>query len=263
MSTLCKVLLRLLRAIAHDACLSSEQREQAIYIGVSFLAHKNTCRLMAQVSGLIKGEVIINPCHRVIGASEHTKTLAHRHGKYLRAVMTDFRIAPTIADFEGHPIELVSILDPAVENSLPGEKRFQLHEDLISMEKKANEDLIRCTEDYGYHYIFRAGLQEYYMTKTVVENVNFWRPDPRGNDYRVHIQKLCYEAMETRLRLNDAEKRALVQATDCNMEDAYKFWDWLEKNRASYNAMKACISLLERLKCTGPLKIHSRGMLTI
>lgn len=62
-----------------------------------------------------------------------------------------------------------------------------------------------------------------FSSKTVVENVNFWRPDPRGNDYRVHIQKLCYEAMETRLRLNDAEKRALVQATDCNMEDAYKF----------------------------------------
>ncbi|OGM45988.1 hypothetical protein ABOM_005232 [Aspergillus bombycis] len=223
MGTLCKVLLRLLEALAHDACLSSEQREKAMYIGLSFLSHKNTCRLMAQVSRLMKGEVFISPYYRVIGASKHKNTLTHRHGKYLQAVMTEFRIAPTIADFEGHPIELVSILDLAVENSLPGEKRYQLHKDLLSMEKKANEDLIQCTEDYGYHYIFRAGLQEYYMTKTVVENVNFWRPDPRGNGYRVHIQKLCYETMETRLRLNDAEKRALIQATDCNVEDAYNF----------------------------------------
>ncbi|KAF7594026.1 hypothetical protein BBP40_010304 [Aspergillus hancockii] len=221
-------LLKFVGTISHDAGRSAEQREQAIYISASFFTHKNTCRLMAQVSALIGGEMLAIPSHQADDPSKDVETLVYRHAKRLQAVMADFCITPTIADFEGHPIELVSILDPAIENSLRGEERFQFHHALLNMEKKANEDLIKCTREYGYHYIFRAGLQEYYLTKTVVENVNFWAPDPRGNDYRVHIQKLCYEAMETRLRLNNAEKRALIQATNCNGEDALRFCKYLD-----------------------------------
>jgi hypothetical protein len=164
MSTPCNALLKLVGAIAHEAGLSTDRREMAIYIGASFLTHKNTCRLMAQVSALIRGGIFINPSHRVDGTSEDVETLVHRHAKYLQVVMTDFCITPTIADLEGHPIELISVLDPAIENSLRGEKRFQFHQALLDMERKANEDLIKCTREYGYHYIFRTGLQEYYLT---------------------------------------------------------------------------------------------------
>ncbi|KAE8148542.1 hypothetical protein BDV25DRAFT_16590 [Aspergillus avenaceus] len=229
--------------------MSPEDREQAMYIGVSFLEHKNACRLMAQVTMLMNGGVVLHPSHRVGRLHTDASTPVCRHDKYLQAVMADYRITPTIADFEGHPIELISILDTAIESSLAGDKQFQFHQALLYMEKKANEDLARCTREYGYHHIFRAGLQQYYMTRTVVENVNFWRPDSRGNGYRVRVQKLCYEAMETKLRLNDMEKRALIQATNCDFEDAYRFWSWLESNRNSYYAMKACISLLKRLMC--------------
>ncbi|OJJ34230.1 hypothetical protein ASPWEDRAFT_567393 [Aspergillus wentii DTO 134E9] len=238
-------LLRYLGTMARDARFSSEQREQATYMAISFLTHKNTCRLMAQISALTSDEMTIYPSHRV--GADDSESPVRRHGKYLQAIMTDFRIIPTIADFEGHPIELISILDPAIENSLKGEKKFRFHQELLSMEKKANDDLARCTKQYGYHYIFRAGLQQYYMTKAVVERINFWRPDHRGDEYRVHAQKLCYEAMEMRVILNTAEKRILVQATACLPDDALKFWKWLENNRVAYHAMKVCIAMLNNL----------------
>ncbi|KAB8236786.1 putative mating locus protein [Aspergillus alliaceus] len=53
--------------------------------------------------------------------------------------------------------------------------------------------------------------------------------------------------------LNDAENGAPMQATDCEREDAYKFWNWSDKNRISYSAMKACILLLETLEYTASL----------
>ncbi|THC87891.1 hypothetical protein EYZ11_012662 [Aspergillus tanneri] len=240
MDTFINTIMRFLANIAQDPSLSSEQREQATYISISFFMHKNICRLMAQVTALTRGEVMIHPSHRINTLAEDTNTPARRHNKFLLPVITDHRITPTIADIEGHPIELISILDPAIERSLRGEKRLRFHQALLSMEKKANDDLARCTRKYGYHFIFRAGLQEYYMT--------FWRPDPRGDEYRVRAQKICYEAMEFRLRLDDAEKNVLVQATRCAPEDAYAFWDWLEKYRVSYRAMKTCLALLNKLE---------------
>ncbi|KAL4894196.1 hypothetical protein BDV59DRAFT_201045 [Aspergillus ambiguus] len=247
MDTFTVALLMFLNAVSQDAGVPPQKRELSTYIRLTFSAHKNAYRLMAQVSDFMAGEIEIHPSHRANVTREAGMDAVHLKGRYMQAILSDFRVTPTIADLEGHPIELISVLDPSIDRSLKGANRFRFHKSILAMEKKANEDLARCTQKYGYHYIFRAGLQQYYMTKAVVENVNFWRPDARGNQYRANVQKLSYDAHENRVHLNDAEKRHLIQVMNCFPADAYRFWHWLEKSRISYNAMKACIWLLEGL----------------
>lgn len=157
-------LLKFLECVSQDAGRTPQEREVATYVWVSFSAHKNVYRLMAQVSEFMAGELRIPPSHRANGTRGKGADAVHLNSRYLQAIVSDFRVTPTIADLEGHPIELISILDPAIERSLQGENRFRFHKALLAMEKVANDDLARCTRKYGYHYVFRAGLQEYYMT---------------------------------------------------------------------------------------------------
>ncbi|KAI9374653.1 hypothetical protein BJX61DRAFT_540560 [Aspergillus egyptiacus] len=239
----------LLDSTVRNAGLPLELREQAAYISASFATHNNSYRLMAQVSALFNGGNLLHPSHRIRGLDGNAQPPVRRHGPTLQAVVNDYHVSPTAADFEGHPIELVSLLDPAIQNRLPGAKIFDLHRTLIRMERIANEELARYTQQYGYHYIFRAGLNQYYMTKAVAEKVSFLRQDPRGEEYRVNSQRLCYEAMEHRPNLNDAEKGIVLRLTNCVPEDAHRFWNWLAANRAAYRAMIDCISLLDRLHC--------------
>ncbi|KAF9888443.1 hypothetical protein FE257_008721 [Aspergillus nanangensis] len=203
---------------------------------------------MAQVSALMADDLQIQPSHRLDVSGEAAGTAVHLHGRLVQAIVTDFRVTPTLADLEGRPIEILSTLQPAIERSLKGENRLEFHKALLANEKKANEDLVRCTQKYGYHYIFRAGLQSYYMTKTVVARISFWRPDVRGDEYRVNVQKLSYDALENRRPLNDADKRFLIDAMACVPADAYRFWTWLEKSRVPYNAMQACILMLDNIR---------------
>ncbi|KAL4930215.1 putative mating locus protein [Aspergillus undulatus] len=217
------VIFRLLDATIGDAGLPLAVREQAAYISASFLSHHNNYRLMAQVSALFNGDKLLHASHRSNGLNENALVPVRRHGPILQAIANDYHVAPTVADFEGHPIELISILDPTIEAGLLGEKIFELHQALVSMERVANEDLARFTRQYGYHYIFRAGLNQYYMTKAVAEKVNFLRQDPRGNEYRAQAQRICYEAMENRPNLNDAEKNIVIRAVNCVPEDAHRF----------------------------------------
>ncbi|OOF98562.1 hypothetical protein ASPCADRAFT_1992 [Aspergillus carbonarius ITEM 5010] len=249
MELIVNVLLQFLDGMAGNAMHAAELREKASYISASFCVHKNVGRLMAQVTALTKGEELIYSSHRVRGSTEYADTPVCCHGKLLQAIMADYRIKPSIADIEGHPIQLISILDPAIEKVLQGENYFSLHQTLIRAEKKANDDLAKLTKEYGYHYIFRTGLMKYYMTRTVVENISFLRPDYRGDIYRVRAQTCLYDAMEKRLNLNAAEKELIIRAVDCHPEDAHIFWDWLERHRVAYNAMKACIALLRKLEC--------------
>ncbi|KAL2814388.1 hypothetical protein BDW59DRAFT_167175 [Aspergillus cavernicola] len=248
-----RTIFMFLDATIGNAGLPLELREQAAYISASFASHNNSYRLMAQVSALFNGSNVLHSSHRVGGINGDVLLPVRRHGPILQAIVNDHRVAPTAADFEGRPIELVSILDPAIQTTLEGAKVFKLHQALVVMEKTANEDLARYTRQYGYHHIFRAGLNQYYMTKAVAEKVNFLRQDPRGDAFRVQSQKICYEAMERHPNLNDAEKGIVLQITNCVPEDAHRFWNWLARNRASYRAMKACISLLDRLQCKWPL----------
>lgn len=119
---------------------------------------------MAQISALSNGEMVINTSHRTRSITEDRHVPVSRFGVCLQALMTDFCITPTVPDFEGHPIELYSILDPIVENWISGEQEFEFHRTLLSMENRANEHLAHLTKKYGYHFIFRIGLQQYYMT---------------------------------------------------------------------------------------------------
>ncbi|KAL3472666.1 hypothetical protein BJX99DRAFT_249531 [Aspergillus californicus] len=235
-----------LNATVGNANTPMERREQAAYILASFASHNNTYRLMAQVSALFNGCTVLHSSHQIDGNAELP---VRRHGRVLQALVNDHRIAATPADFEGHPIELVSALDPALANALGGANKFALHQALIASETAANEDFARYTRQYGYHHIFRAGLKQYYMTKAVAEKVNFFREDRRGQQYRTGAQMYCYRALDQRPTLNDIEKAVVVQAINCAPEDAQRLWNWLSANRASYRAMIACISLLDRLQC--------------
>ncbi|OJJ61340.1 hypothetical protein ASPSYDRAFT_824807 [Aspergillus sydowii CBS 593.65] len=248
MNIYCQTIFRLLDQIVGDAGFPLTQREQAAYIAASFASHHNSYRLMAQVSALFNGGKLLHASHRNIGIEGNLEVPVCRHGTIIQAIANDYHVTPTVPDFEGHPIELASILDPAIESRLTGEKVFELHQILVSMERMANEELARYTRQYGYHYIFRAGLNQYYMTKAVAEKVNFLRQDARGHGHQVRAQRLCYQAMEYSPNLSDAEKNIVVCALNCVPEDAHRFWNWLTANRAFYCAMKACISLLDKLQ---------------
>ncbi|GKZ36744.1 hypothetical protein AbraIFM66950_007941 [Aspergillus brasiliensis] len=157
-------LLHYLDGIAGNALHAAELRERAAYISASFLVHRNPGRLMAHVTALTNGEEFIFPSHQIHGPSKFADVPVRRHGKYLKAIMADYHVNATVADIEGHPIQLISILDPTIEMLLQGEDLFHFHYALIRAEQVANEDLARLAKEYGYHYIFRIGLMEYHMT---------------------------------------------------------------------------------------------------
>lgn len=139
------------------------ERNGANYILATYSQHRNVYRLMAQVSALCNGETVLHVSHNArSGAGDNS--LVTRFGQCLQALMTDFRIRPTIADFEGHPIELYSALDPTIHRMIGSDKKFQFHRALLAMEKRANEHLAHLTQKYGYHFIFRIGLKQFYMT---------------------------------------------------------------------------------------------------
>lgn len=157
-------LIDFLALLSQNPGLPPATRDQATYITASYSEHRNVYRLMAQISALSNGETVINTSHRTRSMAEDRHAPASRFGVCLQALMTDFHIAPTVPDFEGHPIELYSILDPVIESWISGEQEFEFHRALLSMEKRANEHLAHLTKKYGYHFIFRIGLQQYYMT---------------------------------------------------------------------------------------------------
>ncbi|KAH1329469.1 hypothetical protein KXV70_006855 [Aspergillus fumigatus] len=254
------VLLWYLGTVADDARYPPDLRNKATHIIVSFMRHRNAYRLLAQATELARGELVMYPFQQVGNIPRSIGLPVRRFSQNIRAITTAFGIIPTNEDNEGHPIELISILDPAIEASMNDNQKFEFHRLLLVKERQANADLARSVQRYGYHYIFRAGLQQYYMTKTVVEMLNFWTPDPRGNAYRVRVQRICYAAIETRLRLNNLEKTLLIRTTRSLPNDALRFWAWIERNRVAYNAMKACILLLNRLnssQCTSAVAFSS------
>lgn len=157
-------LIGFLALLSQNPGLPPATRDQATYITASYSEHRNVYRLMAQISALSNGETVINTSHRTRSMAEDRHAPASRFGVCLQALMTDFRITPTVPDFEGHPIELYSILDPVIESWMSGEQEFEFHRALLSMERRANEHLAHLTKKYGYHFIFRIGLQQYYMT---------------------------------------------------------------------------------------------------
>ena len=104
---------------------------------------------MAQISALSNGEMVLHLPHRARALPEGKDSPVHHFGFYLHALMADFHFIPTVADFEGHPIELYSILDPAVQGWVSGEQEFEFHRALLAMERRANEHLAHLTQKYG------------------------------------------------------------------------------------------------------------------
>ena len=155
-------LVGFLSLMAQNPSLPPSTRDQATYISISYAEHRNIYRLMAQISALSNGQMVINLSHRT--KAEGKNSPVHRFGVFLQALVADFHVIPTVPDFEGHPIELYSILDPAIQDFMSGEQAFEFHRALLAMEKRANEHLAHLTRKYGYHFIFRIGLQQYYMT---------------------------------------------------------------------------------------------------
>lgn len=236
------VLLWYLGTVADDARYPPDLRNKATHIIVSFMRHRNAYRLLAQATELARGELVMYPFQQVGNIPRNIGLPVRRFSQNIRAITTAFGIIPTNEDNEGHPIELISILDPAIEASMNDNQKFEFHRALLVKERQANADLARSVQRYGYHYIFRAGLQQYYMTyvfltfypnsaysfsKTVVEMLNFWTPDPRGNAYRVRVQRICYAAIETRLRLNNLEKTLLIRTTRSLPNDALRFCKYI------------------------------------
>lgn len=128
---------------------------------------------MAQVSALCNGQAVLHVSHNARSGVGDDSPVS-RFAVCLQALMADFRIRPTIADFEGHPIELYSALDPSIHRMVGGNNKFEFHRALLSMEKKANEHLAHLTQKYGYHFIFRIGLKEFYMTYVKLIRIHVW-----------------------------------------------------------------------------------------
>lgn len=157
-------LLHYLDGVAGNTLLAAELRERAAFISASFLVHQSVARLMAHVTALANGKDLNLHFHQIYGPSKSVDVPVRRHWKPLKAIMADYCVNASVADIEGHPIQLISILDPTIEKLLQGEDLFQFHYALVRAEQMANEDLARLAKDYGYHYIFRIGLMQYYMT---------------------------------------------------------------------------------------------------
>lgn len=96
---------------------------------------------MAQISALGNGEIVRNLPHRARALPEGKDSPVRRFGFYLHALIAGFHFIPTVADFEGHLIELHSILDPVVRGWISGEQEFEFHRALLAMERRANEHL--------------------------------------------------------------------------------------------------------------------------
>lgn len=178
---------------------------------------------MAQISTLGNGEMILELPHRARALPEGRDFPVRRFGFYLHALIADIHFIPTVADFEGHPIKLYSILDPAVQGWISGEQEFEFYKALLAMERRANEYLAQLTQKYVYHFVFKIGLQQYYIresiqrectTSTDIFQTHYRRENqlletrPRGIEERIRAQSICYEAFKHQLRLNDWEKES-------------------------------------------------------
>ncbi|RAK76713.1 putative mating locus protein, partial [Aspergillus fijiensis CBS 313.89] len=238
------VLLRVIDELRTDASLDYQTRQRAAYISTSFSVHGNKFRLMAQAAALDVGEFEIPSPHLIHNSDENKQTLVELHGKNLQAVMSEYDVKPSIADFEGHPVSLFGMIDGDINTILEGQRLAKFHRALLKAETNANNDLSRATRKYGYHYIFRVGLSHYYLAKTIAEHVNFWKNDDRGVAYGAQTQALCYQAMETRICLTENAKNFMIRMTGSRPEDARRFWSFLEHQRAAYTVMKGCIALL-------------------
>lgn len=165
-----ETLLRFLDQAARNAAIPLEQRDGAAYIAALFRTDHNTSRLIVQLNALLRGERVVEISPQTKTTSQATsvihsnQTAVQRYGKYLHAAVAEFNITPSVADFEGHLVKLGDNLEESIETALDDCGRIKIHGAFLAAQQKANSYLARYTAKYGYHYIFRIGLGQYYMT---------------------------------------------------------------------------------------------------
>lgn len=158
-----ETLLRFLDQAAQDSTIPFEQRDGATYIATLFRTTRNTSRLIVQLDALLRGEKVVGiPSSKP--DTHYSQIPVQRYGKYLHAAVAEFDVTPTVADFEGHPVTLSDNLEQNLKAVLDADGNSNVHRAFLVSEQKANSHLARFTAKYGYHYIFRIGLRQYYMT---------------------------------------------------------------------------------------------------
>lgn len=163
-------LLKFLDQTVRNEAIPFEQRDGAAYIAALFRADRNTSRLIVQLDALLRGQEVVKispqflSIDRTNSVTQCNQTAVQRYGIYLHDIVTEFNIIPTIADFEAHPVRFSDNLEMSIESALDGERKLKFRQALLIAQQKANSYLARFSFKYGYHYIFRMGLGQYYMT---------------------------------------------------------------------------------------------------
>lgn len=156
-------LLAWLRIESHDSSKPAARRNVAFYILAFYQQHRNAYRLFAQITAMLKNEFIV-PHAIAFNPSIVSGSLVSRVASQIEDIATKFGAIPSIADFQGHPFELLTIFPPALDRALPVAVRLELQHKMLVYERLADSQLAALTQHYGYHFVFRAGLREYYMT---------------------------------------------------------------------------------------------------
>jgi hypothetical protein len=158
------VLVSWLRRVAGDPNKPEGKRQKALYVISCYEVHCHPIRLMAHILELTRGNYDLPKSGRIGKILTDADAPVVRHSKEIQKAVADFQVTFTAADFEGHPVEIVSIIPRHIENALEGENALKLHEKVLLYEKCADMQIARYVAKFGYHPIFRAGLRHYYMT---------------------------------------------------------------------------------------------------
>jgi hypothetical protein len=157
------MLLAWLRVQSHDSSKPPARRNISFYILAFYQQHRNAYRLFAQVTAMLKNEFNV-PRAIAFGSSVASGGLVSRVASHIEDIAMRFGVIPSIGDFQGHPVELLTIFPPALDQVLSVRDRLELQKKMLVYERLADIQLAAYTQQYGYHFVFRAGLREYYMT---------------------------------------------------------------------------------------------------
>lgn len=164
------LLLPFFDQVAQAPNLPCGQRDDAAYIAALFRANGNVDRLFDQLIILLRGDRVIQIRPEVKEAVQkhafkwYGKTVIQRYGSNLYAIMAEFDIIPTIADYEAQPISISSILALSFDSLLDINGNARLRQYLVQFDRTANRHLLQLAGQFGYHPIFRIGLLQCYLT---------------------------------------------------------------------------------------------------
>ncbi|KAL1973713.1 hypothetical protein VTN31DRAFT_5273 [Thermomyces dupontii] len=241
-----KTLLVWIRSISQNRDLDGQKRMKALYILSSFEQHGNVWRLMAQSLALARGELSApHSISHILGSYSGPGTLVYRCSPTIENIINNFDVNPDMGDFQCQPVELFNVIPLSFEEDLDGETRFKMHLKVLEYEALATSRLVEYAKRYGYHYIFRAGLRQYYLTKLVCDFHSFIRKDVRGEAFQKFAQAVILDALNDKPNLNQEELQTLVDNANAYPYDILRTRNWIVSGRPAYYAMKACIRVMD------------------